>query len=62
MTTLESRSPIDGAHLGTVETATRADVDAAVAAAHEAFQHWRLVPAPKRGDAIRRFAERLREN
>jgi aldehyde dehydrogenase (NAD+) len=58
--TIESRSPIDGAVLGTVPATTTEQTDAAIAAAHEAFLHWRLVPAPKRGDTIRRFAERLR--
>ena len=36
------------------------DVDRAVAAAKEAFDDWRLVPAPKRGEILFRFAELAR--
>ena len=37
-----------------------ADVDRAVAAAKAAFEDWRLVPAPERGNILFRFAELLR--
>jgi aldehyde dehydrogenase (NAD+) len=60
--TLESRSPIDGVLLGTVPTASTADVDATIAAAHDAFLHWRLVPAPQRGELVRRFGNSLRDH
>ena len=39
-----------------------ADVDRAVAAAKAAFEDWRLVPAPERGEILFRFAELLREH
>jgi aldehyde dehydrogenase (NAD+) len=39
----------------------RQDVDRAVAAAKEAFEKWRLTPAPKRGDILYRAAELLRQ-
>jgi aldehyde dehydrogenase (NAD+) len=58
---IESRSPIDGALLGTVPVATADEVDAAIVAADRAFEHWRLVPAPKRGELVRRFGNRLRD-
>ena len=38
-----------------------ADVDAAVRAAQHAFKSWRLVPAPQRGNVLRRCAEALQE-
>ena len=38
------------------------DVDRAVAAAKAAFEDWRLVPAPERGEILFRFAELLREH
>jgi len=38
-----------------------ADVDSAVAAAREAFKTWRLVPAPRRGDYLRRIGDVLTE-
>jgi aldehyde dehydrogenase (NAD+) len=55
-----SRSPIDGAELGRVPTDDAASVEAKIAAAAQAFQAWRLVPAPRRGELIRRFGEALR--
>jgi aldehyde dehydrogenase (NAD+) len=60
--TIESRSPIDGAVLGTVATSTPDAVDRAIAAADEAFARWRLVPAPQRGDLVRRFGNQLRDH
>ena len=57
---LPSVSPIDGAPLGRVATASPADVAAAVGRAHEAFLAWRLVPPPRRGELVRRFGEALR--
>ncbi len=58
--TLAARSPVDGAATGRVAEASAADVAAAVGRAHEAFLAWRLVPAPQRGELVRRFGEVLR--
>ena len=57
---ISARSPIDGAQLGVVASATMQDVNSAVDAAHEAFLKWRVVPAPRRGELVRRFGEKLR--
>ena len=57
---LDSTSPIDGGLIGRVNTALPADVAAAVGRAQAAFQHWRMVPAPRRGELVRRFGEALR--
>jgi len=57
---LDARSPITGGRLGGVTPATPADVDDAVGRAAEAFLHWRLEPAPKRGELVRRFGDLLR--
>ncbi|MDC8786502.1 L-piperidine-6-carboxylate dehydrogenase [Roseateles koreensis] len=54
------RSPIDGAVLGSVHTASAGDMREAVARAHGAFQTWRTVPAPRRGELVRLFGEELR--
>ena len=59
-TLLEKHSPIDGSLLGRVRQATPADYEKAAAAAHEAFLAWRDLPAPKRGEVIRRYGEALR--
>ena len=59
---LAARCCIDGSTLATFPQATAADVHAAVDAAAEAFQEWRLVPAPKRGEFVRRIGNALRDN
>ncbi len=57
---IEKHSPIDGSLLGYVSTATHPDYDRAAAAAQRAFRVWRDVPAPKRGEVVRKFGEALR--
>jgi aldehyde dehydrogenase (NAD+) len=57
---LPVRSPIDGAVLGHLPEADAAEVTAAISRAEAAFQAWRLVPAPRRGELIRLFGEELR--
>ncbi len=57
-----SRSPIDGLELGRFASASAGDVDDAVRAAGEAFTRWRVVPAPVRGELVRRFGAILREH
>ena len=57
---LIARSPIDGSKLATINAAQTPDVTAAIDAAQQAFLIWRLVPAPKRGDFVRRLGERFR--
>ena len=54
------RSPINGAEIAKIPTLSRADVARAVEAGHAAFLAWRDVPAPKRGELVRRLGERLR--
>jgi len=57
---LAVRSPIDGRVLATVRGATPADVKRVVDASAEAFKTWRTVPAPRRGEFVRRIGEKLR--
>src|SRR6185369_16519861 len=57
---IEKHSPIDGTLLGKVKSATQADVERAIGAAQRAFLAWREVPAPKRGEVVRRLGEALR--
>ncbi len=59
-TPIVARSPIDGTQLGVIASATPADVSRAVDAAHEAFLKFRLLPAPLRGELVRRYGEKLR--
>ena len=57
---LESRSPIDGAVIGSVAEAKAKDVAAACGRAQRAFLAWRTVPAPRRGELVRLLGEELR--
>ncbi|MFC5696910.1 aldehyde dehydrogenase family protein [Pseudomonas sp. GCM10022186] len=54
-------SPIDGSRIGTVRLEGRAEVDQKIARALDAFQAWRKVPAPRRGELIRQYGEVLRQ-
>ncbi len=60
--TFESTSPADGEVIGTFPKSGPEDVDRAVEAAKAAYEEWRLVPAPKRGEILFRFAELLKEH
>jgi alpha-ketoglutaric semialdehyde dehydrogenase len=60
--TFESTSPADGEAIGVFPKSGAEDVDRAVAAAKEAYEDWRLVPAPKRGEVLFRFAQHLVEH
>jgi alpha-ketoglutaric semialdehyde dehydrogenase len=57
--TFESTSPATGESIGVFPKSAAADVDRAVDAALTAYEEWRLVPAPKRGELLYRFAQLL---
>ncbi|MCX7322917.1 MAG: aldehyde dehydrogenase family protein [Hyphomicrobiales bacterium] len=57
---LAARSPITGETVATVRAHSAAEAGAIIAAAHEAFLTWRLVPAPRRGELVRLLGEELR--
>jgi len=57
--TFESTSPATGEVLGSVPEADEAAVARAVEVAKAAYEEWRLVPAPKRGELLFRFAQVL---
>jgi aldehyde dehydrogenase (NAD+) len=59
---LESINPATGAALGQIRAVTRAEYDRCVAAALARFDEWRMRPAPKRGDLVRRLGELLRDH
>jgi len=54
-------TPIDGSEIATVQQVTEGEYDAIVSRAHEAFLHWRTVPAPRRGELVRQIGDRLRQ-
>jgi acyl-CoA reductase-like NAD-dependent aldehyde dehydrogenase len=59
--TTQRHNPATGALIGTYTKSTPQDVDAAVAAAKQAFQSWRLYPAPKRGELLFKVARVLED-
>jgi len=48
--------------IGRVDATSAADYETIVKRAQEAFKHWRSVPAPKRGEAVRLCGEALRKH
>jgi aldehyde dehydrogenase (NAD+) len=59
--TFESVNPANGETIGVFPRSGAEDVDRGVEAAMAAFEEWRLVPAPKRGEILFRFAQLLQE-
>ena len=57
---LESRSPATGELIAKVRQATATEYEATVAAAQAAFERWRMVPAPHRGEVVRKIGVALR--
>jgi aldehyde dehydrogenase (NAD+) len=58
---LDAVSPVDGARIGGVASASADEVAAAAERAHAAFLAWRTVPPPRRGELVRLFGTVLRE-
>jgi len=58
---IDSYSPVDGQLIGSVRSSTKEDYEKTMQAAESAFAYWRTVPAPKRGEIVRQFGEKLRE-
>ncbi len=58
---ITTEDPSTGARLGIVRGASRAEYDAVVSHATERFASFRMVPAPVRGQLVRRLGELLRE-
>ncbi|MFF5261236.1 aldehyde dehydrogenase family protein [Actinomadura viridis] len=52
-----SPTPVTGEDLLPVPAARDTEVEEAIAAAHQAFQVWRTVPAPTRGALVKRWGE-----
>ena len=53
-------TPIDGSQIASVKLEDKARVVARIAQAQQAFEAWRSVPAPRRGELVRLFGEVLR--
>ena len=58
----ENRNPADSGDLiGVFQKSTRRDVEGAIEAARRAYEHWRLVPAPRRAERLFRAAQLIAE-
>ena len=57
---LEVRTPVTGEPLARTHRTNAAGTDAAIGRAVEAFEVWRDVPAPRRGELVRLLGEELR--
>ncbi len=57
---IESYSPVDGSIIGKVRSTTKGDFERVMSTATEGFKTWRLVPAPQRGEIVRKFNDELR--
>ncbi len=58
----EVYSPIDGQKLGEINYADATVYHDLINKAHKAFEVWRKVPAPKRGEIIRQYGDALRQH
>lgn len=57
---IDSFSPVDGKKIASVQMTTEADYQKVIASAEEAFKMFRTMPAPKRGELVRQFGDKLR--
>ena len=57
----EIYSPVDGKLIGKISYTTESEYHTVIQKAEEAYQYWRNVPAPKRGDLVRQYGNLLRE-
>ncbi|MGB2203146.1 MAG: aldehyde dehydrogenase family protein, partial [Pseudooceanicola atlanticus] len=59
---MEVISPVTGEAVASLAAHDVAGTEAAIALAGQAFRTWRMVPAPRRGELVRLFAEELRKS
>lgn len=59
---IEAHCPADGELVGRVAASDAQDYELIVAAAVERQQKWRMVPAPRRGEFVRRIGQLIEEN
>jgi len=58
---LHSYSPVDGKLIGSVRATDKESYEKTIDAAQQAFIHWRMMPAPARGEIVRQIGEALRD-
>ncbi len=58
---ITSYSPVDGSLIASVNAGTAEDYETLIKKANEAFEIWRVMPSPKRGEVVRQLGVKLRE-
>jgi aldehyde dehydrogenase (NAD+) len=58
---LKVYSPVDGKYIASVYQSSGADYENVIKQGEKAFEYWRQVPAPKRGEIVRQIGLRLRK-
>jgi aldehyde dehydrogenase (NAD+) len=58
---LKIYSPVNGKSIASVYQSSQKDYDHVIKTAQNAFEHWRILPAPQRGEIVRQIGLRLRE-
>ena len=58
---VNSYSPVDGSLIGSVSSSSKKDYEKAMDSAIIAFDFWRSLPAPQRGEIVRQYGQKLRE-
>jgi len=59
---MDIHTPIDGRVIASIKTTTLEEQEKVVVASEQAFNKWRNIPAPERGEVVRVFGNILREN
>lgn len=57
---IQSFTPVSGELIASVNATPTEDYNKVIEKAQEAFRFWREVPAPKRGEIVRQFGDKLR--
>ena len=58
---IESLSPVDGKLIGTIKSGSQNDFDQVINNSKKAFKDFKQIPAPKRGELVRQFGNKLRD-
>ena len=58
---LKIKSPVDGREIASVYLMSEDDYDRVIETGQKAFETWRRMPAPKRGEIVRQIGDTLRE-
>ena len=58
---IESFSPVNGNLIGTIRSGSESDFKKIIQSSKNAFKKFRQIPAPKRGELVRQFGNKLRE-